>query len=324
VTNHGNNPPTIDPNFPANAVAQISNWSLTFPRQVPTTGLGQATADRFQTAFRIFTQDPTNTLTQTTWTPVGPAPTNETSNAARISAIAVDPTDPTGNTVYVAVAGGGIWKTTDFLNSSSALQHGGLVPRGPSYVPLTDFGPTSAVNVSSIALFPRNNDPHQTIVLALTGEPATEGKLPGRFTQAGVGVIRSLDGGRTWQVLDSTTNVDAQGNVVLMSDQNTRDHLFVGATGHKIIVDPTPGKDGGVIVYMALSGNNNQNGLWRSLNGGNTWARVMAGDATDVVLAAGSANSTDPATGVTVFEGNLQQLYAAFRSTPVGTGPGVY
>ncbi|MFO0805148.1 MAG: proprotein convertase P-domain-containing protein [Gemmataceae bacterium] len=323
VTNRGTNAATTDPNFNPNAPIQIVNWNITFPKQVATTGLGQANADRFQAAFRVFTQDPTNTLTQTTWTPVGPAPTNETNNAARISAMAVDPTDPSGNTVYVAVAGGGIWKTTDFLNSSSALQNGGLVPRGPSYVPLTDFGPTSAVNISSIALFPRNNDPHQTIVFALTGEPSTLGKMPGSLTSAGVGVIRSLDGGRSWQVLDSTRNVDAAGNVVLMSDQNTRDHLFVGATGYKIVVDPKPGRDGGVIVYMALSGNANQNGLWRSLNGGNTWTRVMAGNATDVVLAAGSANVTDPASGKTVFEGNLQQLYAGFRNTPAG-GPGVY
>lgn len=324
VTNNGTNPTTIDPNFNASAPIQISNWSLTFPRKVPTTGLGQATADRFQAGFRVFTQDPTNSLTRQTWTPVGPAPTNETANAARISAMAVDPTDPTSNTVYVAVAGGGIWKTTDFLNSSSSLQNGGLVPKGPSYVPLTDFGPTSAVNVSSLALFARNSDPHQTIVFALTGEGSTEGKLPGRLTQSGVGVIRSLNGGRTWQVLDSTTNVDSAGNILPMSDQNTRNHLFVGATGYKIVVDPTPGKDGGVIVYMALSGNANQNGLWRSLNGGNTWSRVMAGNATDVVLSNGSANPTDPATGKTVFEGNLQQLYAAFRNTPVAGGPGVY
>jgi|GEM_PF-1642721 len=324
VTNRGTNPPTIDPNFDATGPVQISNWSLTFPREVATTGLGQATADRFQAAFRIFVQDPTNNLTQTTWTPVGPAPTNETANAARISAMAVDPTDPTGNTVYVAVAGGGIWKTTDFLNSSFALQNGGLVPRGPSYVPLTDFGPTSAVNVSSIAVFPRNNDPHQTIILALTGEPAVENDLAGPLTQAGVGVIRSLDGGRTWQVLDSVVNVDSTGAVLPMADQNTRNHLFVGATGHKIIVDPSPGKDGGVIVYMALSGTAAQGGVWRSLNGGNTWTRMMAGNATDVALSAGSANPTDPASGKTVYNGNLQQLFAAFRSTPVATGPGVY
>src|SRR6185312_6155062 len=43
---------------------------------------------------------------------------------------------------------------------------------------------------------------------------------------------------------------------------------------------------------------------------------------TDVVLATGSANTNDPNTGATVFQGNLQELYASFT---IGTnGPGVY
>ena len=326
VTNHGTNPSTADPNFNTNAPIQIINWSLTLPHSVPGTGLGESVADRFQAGFRIFTQDPTNSLTRQVWTGVGPAPTNEGANSARISTIAVDPSDPTGNTVYVAAAGGGVWKTTDFLTSNTNFQNTSLVPSGPHYVPLTDFGLTNAIDITSIALFPRNNDPAQTIVFALTGESNTLNHFPGQYTAAGVGVIRSLDGGNTWQVLDSTNNVDATGKVVLMSDSSTRNHLFVGATGYKIVVDPTPGKDGGVIVYMALSGNANQNGVWRSLDGGNKWARIQAGNATDVVLSAGSANTNDPVTGATVFQGNLQQLYAGFSSVPAAiiTGPGVY
>jgi hypothetical protein len=31
----------------------------------------------------------------------------------RISSVAVDPSDPSGNTIYVSTAGGGVWKTTD-------------------------------------------------------------------------------------------------------------------------------------------------------------------------------------------------------------------
>ena len=53
VTNHGKNPTTIDPNFKATDPVQITNWSLTFPQQIATTGLGQVTADRLQAAFRV-------------------------------------------------------------------------------------------------------------------------------------------------------------------------------------------------------------------------------------------------------------------------------
>ena len=55
--------------------------------------------------------------------------------------------------MYVGGASGGIWKTTDFLRPAD----------GPTYIPLTDFGPTNAINVGGIAVFGRNNDPgHQS------------------------------------------------------------------------------------------------------------------------------------------------------------------
>jgi hypothetical protein len=34
--------------------------------------------------------------------------------SGRIGSIAVDPSDPSGNTVYVGAANGGVWKTTNF------------------------------------------------------------------------------------------------------------------------------------------------------------------------------------------------------------------
>ena len=46
-------------------------------------------------------------------------------------------------------------------------------PPGPTWIPLTDFGPTSGVNIGSIAVFPRNNDPNQSIIIAATGEGDT-------------------------------------------------------------------------------------------------------------------------------------------------------
>src|ERR1700676_2400033 len=59
---------------------------------------------------------PTLQLSTTTWTSIGPSPLATTSPAAanfnvsgRITAIAAHPTD--ANTIYVAPAGGGVWKT---------------------------------------------------------------------------------------------------------------------------------------------------------------------------------------------------------------------
>src|SRR5439155_12875215 len=97
---------------------------------------------------------------------VGPAPTNLEGTSGRIGALAVDPSDPSGNTVYVGGATGGIWKTTNFLTTDDV---------GPTYVPLTDFGPSFSLNIGSMAAFGRNNDPNQSILFVATGEGDTQG-----------------------------------------------------------------------------------------------------------------------------------------------------
>jgi subtilisin-like proprotein convertase family protein len=310
VTNRGENVVPPGTSFPAGTPIQISNWQLTLPRAVPGSGTGERVADRFTAGFRVFTLDPTNELSRDAWTPVGPASANETNNTGNVTAVAVDPSDPSGNTVYVAGASGGVWKTTNFMTNDVD---------GPQFVPLTDFGPTTSLNVQSITLFPRNNDPSQTIVFALTGEG---NNIPSSQTSVGVGLLRSTDGGRTWKVLDSTNNQSSDPNAVPgtvggVSDPG-RDRRFVGASGFKVVVDPNLTPEGGVIVYMAVSGAAAQAGVWRSRDGGLTWQLIRAGQATDVTLGAGSANTADPITQQTVNNGNLQRLYAAFR------GDGVY
>ena len=61
-----------------------------------------------------------------------------------------------------------------------------------------------------------------------------------------------------------------------------RDHrlatTFVGTTSFKVVVDPQPTATGEVIVYAALSGGRN-GGLWRSLDTGQTWQLMRAGQA---------------------------------------------
>ncbi|QDU19299.1 FG-GAP-like repeat-containing protein [Urbifossiella limnaea] len=311
-------------NFSTAQAGQITNWSLVLPRAVPASGLGEQTADRFQAGFRVLTTDPTNDLTRDAWTPVGPASANEGANAGRANAVVADPSDPSGNTVYVGGASGGVWKTTNFLTSDID---------GPQWVPLTDFGVTSGVNIQSMALFPRNGDPNQTIVFALTGDgnsrnlsDITEATDRGRAA-AGVGLLRSTDGGRTWVLLDSTNNRSSDltlppGSVGNFSDSN-RNHLFAGASGFKLVVDPTLSPTGGVIVYMAVQGNAQQAGVWRSLDGGLTWTRIQQGQATDVALASGSGVVTGSVTAPAV--GNLQRLYAAFGpGNPGDVAAGVY
>ena len=146
-------------------------------------------ADQVSASTRIFVQDPTSPTSQTTWTAVGPASENADGNSGRIGGIAIDPSDPSGNTVYATGASGGVFKTTDFLTTD---------PLGPTWVNLTNFGPGNSLNTQSIAVFGRNGDPNQSNIIVSTGE--------GSIGSPGVGFLRSTDGGRTWEVLDSTDN----------------------------------------------------------------------------------------------------------------------
>ena len=104
---------------------------------------------------------------QPEWRVVGPF-----NIGGRIRSIAVHPTDP--NTVWIAAASGGIWKSTD---------------GGGSWDPKFDFQNTASVG--AIVVDPNNPD----ILLAGTGEGANTS------VYSGTGLYKSTDGGDTWNIL---------------------------------------------------------------------------------------------------------------------------
>ena len=133
------------------------------------------------------------------WTAIGPAP-ELGSQSGPVGAIAVDPSDSTGNTVYAAGASGGIWKTYDFLTTD---------PGGPNWIPLTDLGPLNSLNIGTLTTIPsKDGDPNKTTILAGTGTAVAASVTDdnSNITNSGVGFLRSIDGGRTWQVIDSSNN----------------------------------------------------------------------------------------------------------------------
>jgi subtilisin-like proprotein convertase family protein len=291
----------------------LTGWSITTtPKTTTNTGLGEPVADQTAASFRIFTMDPTNPLSSNTWTAVGPASANSGGNSGRVSAIAVDASDPSGNTVYVAGASGGVWKTTDFLTTKSG---------GPTYTLLTGNAQGNALNIGSIAVFSRNNDPNQSIIVAGTGEgntaqPGVQGSST-VGTSAGVGFLISYDGGKSWTLDDSLVNYNAQGQVLPTAQ---RVHEFVGTSTYKIIIDPKPTPDNNIIIYAALGGGQNgpngQGGVYRSIDSGHTWQLMRAGYATDIVFDpnSGTVNAVNTS-------GNLLILYAAFLGEGVFLSP---
>ena len=292
---------------------QIRDWSLTLAQPLSNSGLGEVVGDQDTESFRIFTFAATDPLAANSWTAISAgegakSPGTNAEVAGRVGAIAVDPSDASGNTVYVAGASGGIWKTTNFLTKNAT---------GPIYTPLIDNASTYGLNIGSITIFPRNNDPNQSIIFAATGDASVLGdEVRDQLgTQRGIGFLRSTDGGKTWNLLDSQNNT---------GDFASRDHFFAsvagqaGVTAFKITVDPKLSPSGQVIVYAALSDidangqrvtSGPKGGIWKSLDSGTTWKLMRGGEATDVTLDLKSTNANS---------GNLDFLYAAFR------GDGVY
>jgi hypothetical protein len=141
---------------------------------------------------KLLLQPRTANLT-TVWQPLGPNSILSTTFGAltgRITALAPDLNDTTGNTLYVGTSDGGVWKSTNAAGSS------------PIFAPLTDtlpvFAPgnsTSAIpslSIGALAVQPAANP----VLLAGTGDPnsATDALY-------GQGLLRSTDGGLTWSLI---------------------------------------------------------------------------------------------------------------------------
>lgn len=110
------------------------------------------------------------------WTTLGP-----NNQGGRTRTMLIDANDASGNTVFAASVGGGLWKTTN-INSNS-----------PNWTAVNDFMDNLAV--TCIAQDPSN----PSILYIGTGE----GYLNSDAVQ-GLGVWKSIDGGNTWNQLAST------------------------------------------------------------------------------------------------------------------------
>ena len=100
------------------------------------------------------------------WQPVGPPQVSTSAFGlvtGRITSIAADPSDSTGNTVYVGSTGGGLWKST---NAAAA-------PSSVTFTPLTDnlsaFSPAAltSLSIGAVTVQPGGTG----VVLAGTGDP---------------------------------------------------------------------------------------------------------------------------------------------------------
>ena len=129
------------------------------------------------------------------WSPLGPAPLGSDASgvgehdygwvSGRATAVAIDPADPTGNTVYIGGAYGGVWKSTNATQAVS--QNSSSV----TWTALTDHQATLAVG--AIAIQPGNNNANNSVILVGTGETNSSAD-----SYYGLGILRSANAGSTW------------------------------------------------------------------------------------------------------------------------------
>ena len=205
------------------------------------------------------------------WVALGPAPLVSDRNfyglvSGRATSVAIDGSDPTGNTVYVGGAYGGVWKSTN----AAATPVSSVI-----WSPVTDQQASLATGAVSVKA-------DGSVVLVGTGEPNSS--LDSYY---GVGVLRSSDGGANWTLVPA-----ADGGA----------HPFAGLGVAKFAWSTAPGQTNTVVAAMgvtakgfdegAVTGNTNR-GLYRSSNSGQTWSYQALPDgppisATDVVYDAGA------------------------------------
>jgi len=193
------------------------------------------------------------------WTPLGPQPTANTeffgNVSGRVTALAVDPCDATGNTVYAGGADGGVWVSFNALSGNPV-----------TWRPLTDNEPS--LSIGALALAPKpcqvfNGHPQSNLILAGTGE--SNYALDNLY---GAGVLRSSDGGQTWAQDSTFTRSASQGP---------------GAGGPYIAALAVQPHQTSPVVLAAVQGTDFSaggslpSGVWRSTDGGNTWSRVQPG-----------------------------------------------
>jgi photosystem II stability/assembly factor-like uncharacterized protein len=178
-------------------------------------------------------------------------------------------------TIYVASASGGVWKTEN---------------EGTTWTPVFENQVTAAIG--DIALAPSD----QNIVWVGTGEHNIF-----RSSQAGVGIFKSADGGKTWAHMG-------------LADSNTIS---------RIVVHPTNPD----VVYVAAGGHewtkNAERGVFKTVDGGRTWEKVLfVNDETgayDLVM--------DPRSSDTLYAAMWQRTRKKWndpRNDPSSIGSGIF
>ncbi len=198
------------------------------------------------------------------WNELGPTtvPTSSGGGSGRVNNICLLPDYP--DIIWAATAGGGAWQSTD---------------AGKNWRCTTDRLPT--LGVTDIAIAPGNPD----IVYIATGD----GDGPGGYDQPiaySAGVLKSTDGGETWQQTGLQYNTTSQRRIYRLLQHPDNANILFAGTDNGIFKTT----DAGATWTSKISGNFrdmefkpenpsimyacNNNQIYRSKDGGENWERL--------------------------------------------------
>ncbi len=217
------------------------------------------------------------------WNSLGPSPLPSDASgvglqdygwvSGRATAVAIDPNDASGNTVFVGGAYGGVWKST---NAGAATSN----PASVTWTPLTDDQATLAIGAIAVQPQTSSPDPTRSVVLAGTGE--TNSSVDSYY---GLGILRSTDGGAHWSLIqqDATGTHSFAGigfSQIAFSRANPSLVVAAAASASQGIID---GLESPVAVNR---------GLYYSTDAGATWNAAAVTDAGVSINAASVTSGT--------------------------------
>ncbi|MEO8191588.1 MAG: exo-alpha-sialidase [Acidobacteriota bacterium] len=225
---------------------------------------------------------------KTNWQPIGPVTGyvpdvvtytgRSTINSGRVTALAVSPNCHEGDCkIFLAAAGGGVWEADNALASR------------PNWAPSSDGLTSNAIG----ALIFDPSDPKGRTLYAGTGEPNSSAD-----SEAGVGLFRSTDFGKSWALLPATAAISYDRSIgAIAVDPTNSSHIYFGTA---IGLHGAASVGGGAVVTP----NSIPAGVYESLDGGATFAPTLTlsasltnGDIYKIAL--------DPADPLTVYVATL-------------------
>lgn len=233
-----------------------------------------ATLPRSGTSAPVINPLLASAATGTTWANIGPTKANYAQNggttltasdSGRVRSIVTDPASP--NTVYVAFAGGGVWKSTD---------------GGAFWSAKTET--LGSLSVGSLEMDPNNAN---TLYLGL-GDP---------FDGTGIGLVKSTDGATTWSspiflgassVIPDIAVAPGNSNIVLVATNKGLFRSTDAGVSFAAVSIATGSAELPYVWSIASAGGSNfvlsleaspsatatDGQVWRSADSGATWTRA--------------------------------------------------